>query len=1469
MKMKKIILQVLLLIVCLAAKAYDDVGIKISVSSGDVMLASPTQRATIVVSSEEKEVVREVATSALSSDMNQLTGHSLDITAKVPSGNCPLVVVGTLGTSSLIEQIVKENLIDIKSVEGQWETFGLQTTTWKGHSTLVIFGSDPRGTAYGVFELSRAMGVTPYVWWADVTPTHKDKVYVSCDKVVVGPPSVKYRGLFINDEDWGLQPWAARHMDTDLNDIGPRTYEKFFELLLRLKGNYCWPGMHPCTKAFWYYKDNPKVARRYDIVMGSSHCEPLLRNNVDEWQNNFKEEYGTASGAWNWKTNSSTITTYWTDRVKESRNTDAIYTIGMRGIHDSSMPGYSTNEEKRAGLKDVIGVQRKILANELGKSASEVPQIFCPYKEALTLYRLGLDLPEDVTLCWADDNFGYVRQLSNAEEQKRSGGGGVYYHFSYWGIPYDHLWLGSVSPTLTSYELTKAYDLNCKNVWVFNVGDVKPHEIETQFAMDFAWNVKRWSPEKAQSYMVTWATEYFGSEIANEIARVKNEYYRLAASGKPEHVHVINFTREEVMQRLKEYMQLEEDVEALRSQVPDNLKDAFYEMVYYPCMGAANINKKVLFAKMSNYAAQDGNATMTTEYGALAMHAYNKIVGLTNEYNNIVAGGKWEGMMDYAPRALSYFYAPKVASKSDVVENPVKAPADHEIEKICAARYTATGNSSNIKLIDGLGITDTAMTVLPLNMTAYTSDDITSAPYLEYDVPVTEGINTITVKCLPTFPLYSEYKLRFAVSIAGATSVFHDITMQAEASPWSTNVMTGYSYGTDSYVAATSGTVKVRVYLADPGVVLSEIQVKRPSAYQYVEGLVNAGFEYKSEGVLNNGATTRGDVYGWTRTGTISGNSYGLSADATNYEGSSICWYNSKPMPKFFQLSQTIKGLPAGNYRVRCKLGVFTDQVTNQRLFANNNVQYYGPESDYVNNLVEGENNTFAGHAYGVKNGKKSLLNEMYVDVTIAEGEDLTVGIRSSNTLSDGTAATDNAGWFKVDDFRIQNLSQEAEKDDATEKEVVRELLKKALSDNGIVPSANVGNAAFQYSQESVTAYANAVEKAKALCNDSKATYVQLEQAVVELNAACSGIVVNKPADDTRYTLTLNQTGFKNDGRAVTYIAGEGNSTMGGYTIGYYATTSDCYAQAFLFTPVDGKPNCYYLSQKDKNNEERYLCTSYTGYGSSGNLRSIRTTTDKAKALCFQVIPSTTVEGKWKLLNTEYTSGNGYMGSYDYGVYTEIPGENKRRPNCTDFRIEPARKHNANMTVKDNVRWGTFMAPFTVTIPKGVTAYTVNSSDVNNELVLNEITGTIPALQPVVVHSETAVDQTFSDYANCSSQSGNLCRTSFTQGWLCGTLSLLHAPDDSYVLQKNEGVVGFYRVQDNGVIRVGQNRAYLTSAAGTVNAAKMFILEDQTTGIFNILSQPARNAVYDLTGRVANNPRQGIFIQNNKKFIIR
>ena len=797
-------------------------------AKGSFPLVTAGKAAILIVDPQDAEVVT-IAAKALSGDIKLITGVQPVVVNQL--GTEVPVIIGTVGKSKLIDLLVSTGKISVDNVAGKWETFSLTVVKnpFPGVTTaLVIFGSDPRGTAFGVFELSKLMGVSPMVWWADVLPKERASLYISAGESIVGPPSVQYRGIFLNDEDWGLKPWAAKNMDVDVKDIGPRTYERIFELLLRCKANYIWPAMHNCTKAFWYYPENSVLARRYQIVLGSSHCEQMLRNNEDEWRNNFVSEYGTVSGDWNWATNSTKIKRYWSDRVTQSKNQEAVYTLGMRGIADSGLPGYSTDATKQAALIDIIANQRTMLTTNLGKDASTVPQIFCPYKEALTLYRLGLHLADDITLCWADDNFGYIRQLSNPQEQLRKGGGGVYYHFSYWGVPESYLWLSSNSPTQASNELSKAYATNSKKLWVFNIGDIKPQEMEMQFGLELAWDVNSWTPEKAYLYSKHWAAETFGEEFAESIGKIKQEYYRLAASGKPEHIFVVSYSDKEIQQRLTDYENLVQASRTVQASIPVRLQDAYYQLIAYPVEGAANMNVKVLAARQSLAYAAAGNPE-AMDLSSKALAAYQNIIDLTKKYNTEIAGGKWNGMMNYAPQSFAHFYAPKVATVFNT-DKPLPATTVDSVFVTPASNFRAKNDAGQtILTIVGLGIQKSALTVLPLDMTTYTAANVTSSPYAEYDIPVSEDNNIIKVRCVPTFPVYTGLKLRYAISVEGVTPVFFNIATSAETPAWSKNILQGFAFGESKYQSTANKTIKVRVYFTDPGLAISDLTVQKVS----------------------------------------------------------------------------------------------------------------------------------------------------------------------------------------------------------------------------------------------------------------------------------------------------------------------------------------------------------------------------------------------------------------------------------------------------------------------------------------------------------------------------------------------------------------------------------------------------------------------------------------------------------------
>lgn len=806
---------------------------------GSFPLVSGLKTAGLVCDDRKSESAM-LALRALRKDIGLLSGRLPSIADSVLTGHSQLIA-GTLGDSRTIDMLARKKLIPAALVTGKWETFGLSVITDpsdRGKCLLIIFGSDPRGTAFGILELSRMLGVSPWVWWADVKPKPMKNIFVRSGKMIIGPPSVKYRGFFLNDEDWGLRPWAADNMDRDIRDIGPRTYERVFELMLRLKANYLWPAMHPGTKAFWYYAENPILARRYGILMGSSHHEPMLRDTEFEWNENFKQEYGKDHGEWRYDTNKDEIYRFFDDRVKQSVGNPAIYTIGMRATKDGGMSGPGSVAGKIEILESVMRDQRDILTKRLKKPADQIPQVFCPYKEVLELYRAGLRVPQDVTITWVDDNHGYIRQLPNPVERLRSGGSGIYYHFSYWGLPQDYLWLSSTSPVLTSFEMSKAFALNARRIWVFNVGDIKPAELELEFAMDLAWNVSRWPPEKAHQYVYYWAGKTFGPQLATEIGNIKSLYYKLAAAGKPEHLNGTQFSSGEIDQRLLDYDRLVRTVERTEKAVPARLKDAFFELVAYPAKAAAAMNRKIFFARKSEEAASAGGR-MAGTYAHWAMSAYREISELGMHYNHRIAGGKWNRMMDDHPRGRDIFGPPLPHVSSAVAEKGDSTSLHGQyINKTDAVSYFLKGNDNgHLRRITGLGSSGAGLTVWPLSSHSYGKANMSHAPFAEYRLRAAKGQNVLNIKCLPTFPLYIGMQLRYAVSVNGSAPEPVNIASEAESSVWSANVLRGYSMGSTPFVSQTAAMVRIRIYFPDPGLVLSQLTVTAEGAPKRLPGV--------------------------------------------------------------------------------------------------------------------------------------------------------------------------------------------------------------------------------------------------------------------------------------------------------------------------------------------------------------------------------------------------------------------------------------------------------------------------------------------------------------------------------------------------------------------------------------------------------------------------------------------------------
>ncbi len=630
----------------------------------------PLSAASVCTDADDYQVVH-IAARMLADDVERVTTirpvmQSVKSIQRLPEG--PVVVAGTLGHSRLVDGLIRQKTIDVSAIRGRWESFVITTVSHPKTRAplLVIAGSDRRGTAFGLTSLSEAIGVSPWYWWADVTPARKPSLYVEPGTFTQGEPSVQYRGIFINDERFGgWARWAEQHFEKETGKVGPKTYQRVFELLLRLKANYLWPAMHPGTQAFNDDPENARLADDYAIVMGSSHCEQMLRNNEGEWKA-VEQKHPGSMGDFNYITNRQKMQNYWETRVKTNGRYENTYTLGLRGIHDYPMEGANGTAERVALMQQAIDDQRDMLRRNIDKPIEQIPQVLCTYEEVLDAYHNGLKVPDDVTLLWSDDKHGYCRNLCNPEEMKRKGGAGIYYHLSYHGDPASWIWLSPLSTAFLSTELTKAYTFGARKIWVFNVGDIKPAEKEISFVMDLAWDINRWKPSEAHRYIKHWAAKTFGGEVAQEIADMQAGYCQLQAAGKDAHVWFVNYTEGQIEQRIAQWRALSAHATELAKRMPTTLKDAYFELVGYPICGAAKINEYQLLARRSMVRATAGDSLGAMSDAHRVQLMFTELNALTQRYNQEIQGGKWQDYFSWQP--YHWF-------RSEQIEQPVATPA--------------------------------------------------------------------------------------------------------------------------------------------------------------------------------------------------------------------------------------------------------------------------------------------------------------------------------------------------------------------------------------------------------------------------------------------------------------------------------------------------------------------------------------------------------------------------------------------------------------------------------------------------------------------------------------------------------------------------------------------------------------------------------------------------------------------------
>ena len=748
----------------------------------------------IVCNSSEEQVVH-TALELLRRDLQTV----LSATAKVET-NTGTILIGTAGRSELIDQ----SGVDTSVLKGKKQAF-LLTVSPEGK--LIVAGSDGHGTAYGILEISRLLGVSPWEWWADVTPEKKKLFKLSSKFRSVQSPSVEYRGIFINDEDWGLMPWSNKTYEpSDVNgEIGPRTNERIFELLLRLRANTYWPAMHECTLPFFLTKGNREVAKKYGIFMGASHCEPMACSAAGEWRRR-------GNGAYDYVNNSAAVYKFWEDRVKEVADQEVLYTLGMRGVHDGKMQGAKTVEEQKAVLDRVLADQRGLIEKYVNKDVTQVPQVFIPYKEVLDIYNAGLQVPDDVTLMWCDDNYGYIRHFPTAEERVRKGGNGIYYHVSYWGRPHDHLWLSTMSPSLIYQQMKQAYDQGIQKIWILNVGDIKPAEYQIELFMDMAWNLEAVAQEGVTAHLKHWLERELGTSPAKELLPVMQEYYRLAHIRKPEFmgntreeekdpayriVKDLPWSEEFINERLSSYDRLSETVEKVTSRIPADRQSAYFELVKYPVQAAAQMNRKLLFAQLARHGKADWEKSDA---------AYDSIAALTQHYNSL-ENGKWNRMMDFKPRKLPVFN--RVERKEATTPMIQERSAIYQWNGMDASKGNFIGH-------EGLGYAGRAAGILMGKALTFSFSD--------WKADVVE----VEVRLLPNHPVHGT-QLRFSVSIDGAEPKVISYETKGRSEEWKENVLRNQAIRKIVLPVSGKKSHQLEIKALDEGVVLDQVMLYVPS----------------------------------------------------------------------------------------------------------------------------------------------------------------------------------------------------------------------------------------------------------------------------------------------------------------------------------------------------------------------------------------------------------------------------------------------------------------------------------------------------------------------------------------------------------------------------------------------------------------------------------------------------------------
>lgn len=764
--------------------------------------------------SDYKGVLRAV--NDLKEDLRKVTGNSPQQGATKFT-----LIIGTVGKSPTIDKLIQTRKIEAKDLKGKNEKYIIKTVTapLEGiDAALVIAGSDKRGTIYGIYELSSQIGVSPWYYWADVPVVNQKNLYVKPGTYTEGEPAVQYRGIFLNDEAPALTGWSK----ATFGGFNHQFYEKVFELLLRLKGNFLWPAMWGSA----FYDDDPlngPLADEYGIVMGTSHHEPMALAQQD-WKRR-------GEGAWDYTKNGEVLRKFWASGIERAKNWESLITIGMRGDGDEPM----SEESNIDLLQKIVKDQRTIISKVTGKKVEQVPQVWALYKEVQDYYDKGMRVPDDVTLLLCDDNWGNVRKLPDLNAPKRKGGYGMYYHFDYVGAPRNSKWI-NINPIPRVWEqMNLTYQYGVRKIWVVNVGDLKPMEYPISFFLDMAWNPDRFNANNLSQHTEQWAAQQFGTTHAKEISHLINMYSKYNRRVTPEILNDTIYSLENYneWQRVKdEYQALSLEALKLFYLMPSEYRDSYDQLVLFPIQACANLYEMYYAVAMNRKLAAQKDVK-ANDWAEKVRSYYERDSILTYHYNNIMSSGKWNHMMDQTHIGYTYWQQPTENSMPKVTYVPDKQKTtvpylfidENGYISIEAEHYSRAmnGKTTDWLIIPDLGRTLSGVTTTP---STATPDENT---YLEYDFETSyNGNATVYILLSPTLNFNDNKGLRYAVSINGGKEEIVNFNGQYNDQKiwWSWNAW-AINETTVQQTISSSPTNRhtLRFRPLDPGIVLQKIMI--------------------------------------------------------------------------------------------------------------------------------------------------------------------------------------------------------------------------------------------------------------------------------------------------------------------------------------------------------------------------------------------------------------------------------------------------------------------------------------------------------------------------------------------------------------------------------------------------------------------------------------------------------------------